>query len=124
VAAFGAAGCGSPDYGQTGPSGTFTESFAGTVNPGGGTTHLFSTVGSGKITATLTAVGDDNTRVVGLSLGNWNGTACNIAVANDTAFKSFPLVATVSAGGSLCARVYDSKGVPDATTYTLEVVHP
>lgn len=124
VAAFGAAGCGSPDYGISGPSGNYTESFVGTVQPGGGTTHTFTTVGKGTITATLTAVGDDNTRIVGLSLGNWTGSACNIAVANDTAFKSFPLVATVSAGGQICARVYDSKGLPDATTYSLEVTHP
>jgi hypothetical protein len=37
---------------------------------------------------------------------------------------SLPLSATVSSAGNICARIYDSKGVPDVTTYTLEVIHP
>jgi hypothetical protein len=109
---------------ETTPSQTVTESFTGTLNPNGGTTHAFSATGKGSVVATLTAVGDDNTRVVGLALGNWTGTSCNLAAANDNAIVTIPLTATVSAAGQLCARVYDSQGVPDATTYTLQVVHP
>jgi hypothetical protein len=125
MAAVGAAGCGGDLTSlESSPSGTVTESFASTLNPGGGTTHVFVVSGKGTISAQLTAVGDDNTRVVGLALGNWNNNACQLAVANDNAVVSLPLAATVSAAGSLCARVYDSKGVPDATSYTLEVVHP
>jgi hypothetical protein len=109
---------------EIGPSGTVTETFSSTLNPGGGTTHVFVVSGKGSIAATLTAVGDDNTRVVGLALGNWNNNACQLSVANDNAIVSLPLAATVSAAGNICARVYDSKGVPDATAYTLEVIHP
>jgi hypothetical protein len=125
LVALAAAGCGSDltDL-ETGPSGTVTETFAGTLNPAGGTTHVFVVSGRGPISATLTAVGDDNTRVVGLALGNWNNNACQLSVANDNAYISFPLTATVSAAGSLCARVYDTKGVPDPTTYSLQVIHP
>jgi hypothetical protein len=121
-----AAGCGSDSLTslESSPSGTVTESFSSTLNPGGGTTHVFVVSGKGVITATLTAVGDDNTRIVGLALGNWNNNACQLAAANDNAAVSFPLAATVSSAGNICARVYDSKGVPDATSYTLEVVHP
>ena len=125
VTAFAAAGCGDDltDL-ETSPSGTVTETFSSTLNPGGGTTHVFVVSGKGSIAATLTAVGDDNTRVVGLALGNWNNNACQLSVANDNAIVSLPLAATVSAAGNICARVYDSKGVPDATAYTLEVIHP
>lgn len=125
VAAFGAAGCGDDLTSlESSPSGTVTETFASTLNPGGGTTHVFVVSGAGTITAQLTTVGDDNTRIVGLALGNWNNNACQLAVANDNAIVSLPLAATVSAAGNICARVYDSKGVPDATAYTLEVIHP
>ncbi len=109
---------------ETTPSQTVTELFTGILNPSGGTTHAFAVSSKGTITATLTAIGDDNTRVVGLALGNWTGTSCNLAAANDFAIATMPLTATVSAAGQICARVYDSQGVPDATTYTLEVVHP
>lgn len=125
LVAFATAGCGDDltDL-EIGPSGTVTETFASTLNPGGGTTHVFVVSGKGAIQATLTAVGDDNTRIVGLALGNWNNNACQLAVANDNAYVSLPLTATVSAAGNICTRVYDSKGVPDATAYTLEVIHP
>ena len=125
LVAMAAAGCGDDltDL-ETSPSGTVTETFASTLNPGGGTTHVFVVSGKGAITAQLKAVGDDNTRVVGLALGNWNNNACQLAVANDNAYVDLPLAATVSAAGNICARVYDSKGVPDATAYTLEVIHP
>lgn len=125
VLALAAAGCGGSLTGlESGPSITVTETFSSTLNPGGGTTHVFVVSAKGVITATLTAIGDDNTRTVGLALGNWANNACQLAAANDNAVVSFPLGATVSAAGTICARVYDSKGVPDATTYTLEVVHP
>jgi hypothetical protein len=125
VMALAAAGCGdSLTSLETSPSQTVTETFSSTLNPGGGTTHVFVVSGKGTITATLTAVGDDNTRIVGLALGNWTGLACNLAAANDNAVVSLPLSATVSAAGNICARVYDTKGVPDTTAYTLEVVHP
>lgn len=123
--ALAAAGCGGDltDL-ETGPSFTVTETFSSSLNPGGGTTHVFVVSGKGAIQATLTALGEDNTRIVGLALGNWTGIACNLAAANDNAVVSLPLTATVSAAGNICARIYDTKGVPDVTTYTLEVIHP
>jgi hypothetical protein len=119
------AGCGDSLTDQEfNPSQIVTETFGDTLTPGGGKTHVFVTLSAGTVTAVLTAVGDDNTRIIGVSLGNWSGTACNIAVANDNAITEVPIVAAVSAGGNLCARVYDSQGVPDATVYTLVVTHP
>ena len=125
LVALAAAGCGDDltDL-ETGPSVTVTETFSSILNPGGGTTHVFLVSGKGVIQATLTAVGEDNTRIVGLALGNWTGVACNLAAANDNAVVSLPLNATVSAAGNICVRIYDTKGVPDATAYTLEVIHP
>lgn len=108
----------------TSPTTTVTESFSGTLNPNGGDTHAFTVTGKGTVRATLTAVGADNTLVVGLALGNWTGASCNLSAANDNAVATVPLVATVSAAGLLCARVYDTKGLAEPTSYTVEVVHP
>lgn len=123
--AFVAAGCGNDLTNlETSPSGTVTETFTGTLNPNGGSTHVFVVSGKGTIAAKLTAVGDDNTRIVGLALGNWTNNACQLAAANDNSYVDLTLAATVSAAGNICARIYDSKGVPDATSYTVEIVHP
>lgn len=109
---------------ETGPSQTVVESFSGTLNPSGGATHAFVVSGKGPVTATLTSIGSDNTLVVGLALGNWTGFACNLAAANDNAVATIPLGSTVSAAGQLCVRVYDTKGLAEATGYTVQVVHP
>ena len=123
--ALAAAGCGDDltDL-ETGPSLTVTETFSGTLNPNGGSTHVFVVSGRGAVSATLAAVGADNTLVVGLALGNWTGVACQLSVANDNTIATVPLTATVSSAGQLCARVYDTKGLAEAAAHTLEVVHP
>ena len=123
--AMATAGCGDSLTSQEfAPSQTVTETFTGTLTPGGGQTHLFTTLGKGTIAATMTAIGDDNTRILGLSLGNWSNNACQIAAANDSAIANFTMAASVTSAGNLCARVYDSRGIPDDTSYTLQVIHP
>jgi hypothetical protein len=123
--AMATAGCGESLTSQEfEPSQTVTETFTGTLTPGGGQTHLFTTLGKGVIAATITAIGDDNTRILGLSLGNWQNNACQISAANDSAIANFTMAASVTSAGNLCARVYDSRGIPDNTDYTLQVVHP
>jgi hypothetical protein len=125
VVALGTGACGNDLTNlESTPSQIVTESFTGTLNPNGGTTHPFIASGRGAVQATLTAVGEDNTAVVGLSLGNWTGSSCLIAAANDYAIATIPLTATVSAAGQLCARVYDTQGLTAATSYTLQVIHP
>jgi hypothetical protein len=125
VLAVTTAGCGESLTSQeASPSQTVTETFTGTLTPGGGQTHLFVTIGKGVIAATITAIGDDNTRILGMALGNWTSNACQISAANDSAVANYTMAATVTAGGNLCARVYDSRGIPDETAYTLVVIHP
>ena len=125
VLAIATAGCGGSLTSQeVSPSGTTTETFTGTLTPGGAQTHLFVTLSKGAIAATITVIGDDNTRILGMALGNWTSNACQISAANDSAIANYTMAATVTAGGNLCARVYDSQGIPDATAYTLVVIHP
>src|SRR6185503_6752414 len=50
----------------------------GPLNPNGGRTHAFTVQQAGTVTATLTALGPDDTVIVGLSLGTWNGQVCQV----------------------------------------------
>src|SRR5207245_2206570 len=60
-----------------------TEVFSGLINTNGGFTHPFTSQAGGTVTATLTSVSPGV--VVGVSLGTWNGVACQIVIANDNA---------------------------------------
>jgi hypothetical protein len=108
------------------PPNPVTETFSGTVNQNGASTHDFAVGGSGTVTATLKTIGADNTLVVGFSLGNWTGTACSIVLAKDDATGGTVLSGTMTASGNLCVRVYDvgnvAANVPAA--YSVEITHP
>jgi hypothetical protein len=109
------------------PSNPVTETFSGTVAVNGAAVHNFSTASGGAVTATLRAIGADNTLVVGLLLGNWNSTAgtCSVVLANDQATGGSVLQGTMTSVGSLCVRVYDVGNVTGApVAYSIEVVHP
>lgn len=119
------AGCNSNNDELTfAPTDPTTESFSGTLTPNGATTLLFTALGSGTIRATYTALGTDNTPIIGLAMGTWNGSACTLVMANDNAIVGAPISATLSAAANLCVRVYDSRGLTDPVTYTVEVFHP
>ena len=78
------------------------------------------------MTATLTTLGPDNTLVMGMALGTWNGTTCQIVLANDTATQGTIITGGVSSFGSLCVRAYDVGNITAAQpfTYEITVVHP
>jgi hypothetical protein len=126
VLAVGAAACGSdlPTTPTPTPPVTVTDTFAGTLNRNGAASYSFTTASSGSVTAALTTLAPDSTLIVGLSLGTWNGFACQIVLANDKATQTSTVVGTASAAGSLCVRVYDVGNVGDPTTYEIQVTHP
>jgi len=110
----------------TPPAVSVTETFTGQVAQSGSATHNFSTSTSGAVSATLKAVGADNTLVVSFSLGTWTGSACNIVLANDAATGGAVLTGTMTGAGTLCARIGDVGNIPAGTPvpYTIEVTHP
>ncbi len=67
------------------PLPTVTETFSGSINRNGAATHTFLAQASGTVTATLTTLAPEGTEAIGLSLGTWNGTACQLVIANTTA---------------------------------------
>jgi hypothetical protein len=130
VAALTAAACDSGDT-PTNPSdpgttpSTVTETFSGSVTVNGSLSFTFITGGSGAVTATLTAVTPDEASVLGLSLGVWTGSTCQVVVANDNASKGVPVSGNVSQGNAtLCARVADVGKLTAPAGFEITVVHP
>lgn len=122
------AGCGDDDVTDTPTAPTpiaVTESFMGTLAPNGGRTHEFTVQQAGTVTAKLAALSPDDTVVIGLSLGTWNGATCTVnTINNDKAALNASVVGTAQQTGLFCARIYDAAGTLTASTdYTIEVTH-
>lgn len=105
---------------------TVTDTFTGTVTRNGATSHPFpvTSTGGGNVTATLTAVNPDSGAVLGLSLGTWNGSACQAVVSNDRATVSVAILGRATSTGTLCVRVYDIGALNEPQDYEIQVVHP
>ncbi len=108
----------------TTPGVATTESFSGSISVNGATTYQFSATSRGSVTATLTTVGPDSTIVIGVALGTWNGTSCQVLLANDAAAQGATVLGSVSGVGVLCLRVYDVGKLTATATYTVDVTHP
>ena len=119
-------GCGgsSDDSVVAPPPPTLSETFSGTLTLNGATTFFFAVTGAGTITAQLTTLSPDSTRPVGLGLGTWNGSICQITLPNDNSVQGSVTVGAASAPGSFCVRIYDAAGTVVAPqTYAIDVFH-
>lgn len=123
-----AAGCKDPLASLITPtvSVTVTETFTGTLTVNGATSHPFdvTSTGGGDVTATLKTVGPDSAAVVGLGLGTWNGTACQILISNDRAVQTSSILGRATSTGALCVRLFDVGQIGTPQNYEIEVVHP
>jgi hypothetical protein len=114
----------SGDSTVTQPPPTLTETFSGTLTLNGAAAYPFTVTGSGNITAQLTTLMPDATKPVGLSLGTWNGSICQIVLDNPNTVQGSVVVGTASTTGSFCVRIYDASGtVVDPQTYVIDVFH-
>ena len=105
-----------------------TETFNGTVQPGGTiNVHSFLVTTPGTVTVTLTAAGPPSTITMGLGLGNPDASGncvfivtSNQAIANATT----PLFSgTVNASGAYCVGIADIGNAVGPITYTITVSH-
>ena len=101
-----------------------TEVFSGTLRTNGASTFPFSATAGGTVTVTLTTLTPDATLPIGLSLGTWTGSACQVVIANDNAAQAAAISGTVTSAASLCVRVYDVGRVSSAVDYAVTVGHP
>lgn len=122
---FAAAGCEDTTPNPTTPTDPVlvTDTFTGILPKGGGVTFAFPVSSSGPVTATLTALATSDL-VVGLALGTWDGTACTITVARDSATQGAQVQGQAGSFGSLCVRIYDVGNVIDPQDFTITVAHP
>lgn len=101
-----------------------TETFNGTLTKNGGLTFPFTATAGGTVAVTLSSVADSSLQI-GLSLGTWTGSACQIVIANDAAAQSAIVTGTVTSAASLCVRVYDpAEKVSTPVDFTVSVAHP
>lgn len=127
----GVAGCNKNDNTITTPTPTTTTAtpitepaFTGTLKMNGAATYPFTATTGGTVTATLTTLAPDASIGIGLSIGTWNGAACQIVIANDNATQTVAISGTVTAASSLCVRVYDVGRLTAPADFTVTIVHP
>jgi hypothetical protein len=130
LASLASAGCGDDDGNTTPTTPTtpepvrVTETFSGELRVNGAATYPFVVIAAGTTTVQLTSVDPGGSPPFGVSLGTWNGAACQVVIANDAATLNATVTGNVSAATTLCARVYDAGRLTDRLTYTITVVHP
>jgi hypothetical protein len=106
-----------------------TETYTGTVQPGGSDSHNFTVSQQGEVDVTLTAVGPPATIFMGLGLGTPGATAgtCTLqaSVSIATQASSTPqLPVTAPQAGTYCFSVYDIGNQTAPVDYTVTVSHP
>jgi hypothetical protein len=126
VALLVASGCSGDDTPDTPlePPPSLVETFTGTLSLNGAASHSFTITAVGTITALLSELTPDTTAVVGLALGTWSGSVCQISLPNDNVVVGQGVQANSTSVGDFCVRIYDAKGtVPRPQTYVVLVEH-
>jgi hypothetical protein len=99
-----------------------TETFEGTLTVNGAATYPFIVGQAGLTAAVLTTLSPD-TATVGVSLGTWNGQACQVILANDSATQSVSVVGEARSAGNFCVRIHDVGKLTAPAAYLLTVTH-
>jgi hypothetical protein len=100
------------------------DTFTGTLTRNGAQVEAFSVTASGDVRAAISKLEPDSTVIVGLSIGTWNGAACQTVISNDNATQGTAVVGTADRQGRLCVRIYDAEGtLPAPTNYEINVTH-
>ena len=119
-------GCGANAPADTTPAPPplLSNQFSGVLTLNGGITHPFTVTGSGTITVQLISLMPDAEGPIGLSIGTWNGSSCQIILANDLSIQGSVVIGQTTTVGNFCVRVYDAAGtVVEPETYIIEVTH-
>jgi hypothetical protein len=103
---------------------TFPADEAGTLTLNGAVTFPFTITVAGSMEAILTQLEPDIDSPVGLALGTWNGSICQVVLSHDTAIQGTRVVANTTAVGDFCVRIYDSTGtLARPQTFRIVVAH-
>ncbi len=118
-----AAACGSSTP-VTAPA-SVTDTFKGTVAPGGSDSHNFTVASFGEVDVTLTAAGPPPTITMGLGVGTPSGGTCTLTgnPVSASAGTTAQISGTANAG-TYCVQVFDAGNQVAPVTYTVTVAHP
>jgi hypothetical protein len=103
---------------------TFPTTDPGTLTLNGAFSFPFTVTATGTMEAVLTQLEPDIASPVGLALGTWNGSICQIVLSHDMAIQGSRVVANASAVGDFCVRIFDSTGtMARPQTFRIVVAH-
>jgi predicted small lipoprotein YifL len=119
------AGCGDDDPvdlpSQPSPVAT-VETFNATLTVNGAQTHSFPVDRPGTVTAQVKTL-SDQAATLGISLGTWNGAACQIIISNTAAVLNTTVVGTATTAGQFCVWLNDVGKLTAGVDYSVDVTH-
>lgn len=126
TAALLVAGCAgsTPTTPSTTSSAPASETWSGTVAPGGQTSRSFTVSAAGTINVTLTAAGTTPIGV-GVGLPRLTGGGCRLGLSVDATPGTTPQISTQAEAGQYCVQVYDLGTISgDPVGFALKIDHP
>jgi hypothetical protein len=99
-----------------------TETFSGTLNVNGLRAHPYTIDRPGTTSVQLKTL-SDSAATVALSLGTWNGAACQIIIANPAAALNTTVTGTAQSSGQFCVLLNDVGKLTAAVDYSVDVTH-
>ena len=109
-----------------GPTEIAEPDFTGTLALNGAVTTHFDVTGAGAVNAIVKTIDPNtssNSQSIGVALGTWNGTSCQVVLFNDNAGLNSGVAGFANAAGTLCARVYDPGLLPQPVNFVLAITH-
>jgi hypothetical protein len=109
------------------PSQNQVESFSGTVQPGSGRAHWFSTSKTGEIQVKVLTLTPASQPVIGVQwVQGANDQTCNggLLQLNQFATANSTAISGQIVSGAYCIIVYDSVGLTLPANYSITVSHP
>jgi len=102
-----------------------TDTFSGSLAPGGAAVFGFSVATAGTVSVTLTTVSPATTAPLALGVGPSSNGSCTIANSTSgvTAAGS-PQLSTAQNAGNYCVKVSDPGSLATTSTVTVTVTHP
>jgi hypothetical protein len=111
----------------TAPTGTVvTQTFTGTIQPGGASNDPFTVTVAGTVSITLVSAGPPATITMGLGVGNPSSTGTCAFIQGGTTTATAGSTAQLSGqlgAGSYCVAVVDIGNAAGPITYTVTVAH-
>jgi len=99
-----------------------TVTFDGTLTVNGSAVHVFTVERAGGVTAQMIEASIDNV-TIGMSLGTWNGVACQLIIASAAAKEGDLIAGTAQTVGNFCLYLNDNGTLAAPVDYTIQVVH-